>query len=116
MKISIKDSFLGTHNWEKCPHEEVSFLRNEHHHNFHIEIQCDVEHNDRAIEFIMLRIWLIKFMKRSYTRQNEIYRFGSRSCEMLSAEITQALNSHYGEDFNWKVSVSEDNVYKGGNW
>jgi len=115
MKIKIREIILGTHCWKKCPFEIVSFLRNEHHHDFHIFIEAEVKHDDRDIEFIMLRIWLKKFIKFNYKIQDEIYRFGSRSCEMISKEIKEALIKDYGYK-NWKVSVSEDNVYTGGEW
>ena len=115
MKIEIKEIVLGTHYWEDCPFDEVVFLRNEHHHDFTIFVSCDVEHNDRDIEFIMLRIWLKKFIKNTYMVDNEIVRFCGRSCEMISSEIKEALIKQYS-DKNWKVSVSEDGIYKGGDW
>lgn len=115
MKIEIKDKFLGTHYWTGCPYKEVAFLKNEHHHDFYINICCEVKHNDRDIEFIMLRIWLIKFMNKFYLKENEIFRFSGRSCEMISEDIKKNLIKDFG-DKNWKVSVSEDNNYKGGDW
>jgi len=60
MKIQVKENVLGTHYWSKCPHKEVSFLKNEHHHDFWIRVECEVTHDDREIEFLMLRIWLQK--------------------------------------------------------
>lgn len=114
-KIKIKEVVLGTHCWENCPHEEVKFLRNEHHHDFQIFVEAEVDHDDRDIEFIKLRIWLKKYIKANYNIEHEIIRFGSRSCEMISQEITDALIKDFG-DKKWKVSVSEDGTYTGGEW
>jgi 6-pyruvoyl-tetrahydropterin synthase len=114
-KIEVKETVLGTHCWSNCPHEEVKFLQNEHHHDFTIRVSCEVEHDDRDIEFIMLRITIKKFIEEFYSIKNYIVRFGSRSCEMISNEIKDELIDRYG-DKNWKVNVSEDEVYRGGNW
>lgn len=114
-KVEFKETVLGTHCWTNCPYEEVAFLKNEHHHDFTFTVSCDVEHNDRDLEFIMLRVALKKFMKGYYKIDNEIFRFGSRSCEMLSDEVCSFFEEEYGVR-NWKVSVSEDGTYKGGKW
>ena len=91
MQIKIRDSFLGTHQWSGCPHKEVSFLKNEHAHDFIIEVQCNVSHSDRDLEFIKLRIFLKQFMKKKYKSKYEIIRFGEMSCEMISEDITKAF-------------------------
>lgn len=45
----------GTHYWKDCPIEEVSFLRNNHRHMFHIKAYKEVFHDDRDVEFIWLK-------------------------------------------------------------
>lgn len=114
-KIEIKETVLGTHSWSNCPFDEVDFLINEHHHDFTIRVSCEVGHDDRDIEFIMLRIELKKFISFTYPVRNYIIRFGGRSCEMISNEIKEHMIKKYG-DKNWKVNVSEDEVYRGGDW
>ena len=118
-KIEVKETVLGTHCWSNCPHEEVKFLQNEHHHDFTIRVSCEVTHDDRDIEFIMLRLVLKRFIWEQYANENPVdyflVRFGLRSCEIISNEIREHLINTYG-DKNWKVNVSEDDVCRGGNW
>jgi hypothetical protein len=38
---------------------DVSFLANPHRHMFHFRVSIDVFHNDRDIEFIQFKRWLI---------------------------------------------------------
>ncbi len=115
VKIKFKDTFLGTHYWTDCPHEEVDFLKNEHHHDFVVTVQCTVNHEDRDLEWIMLRCELKKFMRDNYHSDYEIIRFEGRSCETIAAEICTYFKTKYAKH-NWKVSVSEDNIYEGGEW
>lgn len=112
MKIQVKHVVLGTHQWESCPLKEVEFLKHEHHHDFTIRVVTNVTHDNRMIEFIMLRISLMKILERYPGKY--IKRFGNSSCEMLSREIAELLKIDYGQDF--KVSVSEDDTYMGGEW
>ncbi len=115
MKVEIKHTVLGTHKWSACPFDEVKFLRNEHHHDFTIRVETEVKHDDREIEFIKLRIELIKFLKSGYKTINEITRFNEKSCEQISNEIKQHLEVVY-PTHDFKVNVSEDEVYRGGEW
>jgi hypothetical protein len=114
-KIEVREIVLGVHNWSNCPHKEVDFLTYPHHHDFVIRVSCEVDHNDRDVEFIMLRIWVKKFIKNRYNIKDEIVYFGSRSCEMISDDITKGLIETYGEK-KWKVNVSEDDIQRGGQW
>ena len=44
-RIKVKHVALGTHNWPGAEEHfpEVGFLKHEHHHDFHIYVECDVE-------------------------------------------------------------------------
>jgi len=75
MRIYVEESILGTHYWTNAP-KEVEFLSHEHHHNFHIRLECDVKHNDRELEFIMLRIWLKKYFETHNVTIYNIISFG----------------------------------------
>ena len=116
MKIEIKHTVLGTHQWSNCPHEDVSFLRNEHHHDFTIRVSTEVVHDDRDIEFIMLRIDLMQILATTFINQNYIVKFENRSCEMISNDIRKELIKRYKGNYDFKVSVSEDETYRGGDW
>jgi len=115
MKIEVKHTVLGTHQWSSCPFKEVEFLRNEHHHDFTVRAVLEVNHEDRELEFILVRIELIKAIEKLYPKKNHIVRFGERSCEMISTEIQRELYLVLGQG-NFKVNVSEDETYRGGDW
>ena len=51
-QIVVKLQVEGLHQWQDCPIEDVSFLRDRHRHIFHIEVRKKVSHNDRDIEII----------------------------------------------------------------
>ena len=65
MKIKIKHTFLGLHNWIDCPIKEVSFLKNKHLHHFIVYVQADIE-KSRGIEFIMLELSVMKILDNLY--------------------------------------------------
>ena len=112
MRIFVEDYFLGTHQWDTCNLPEVEFLKNEHHHNFHVRIECNIKHNDREIEFLILRIWLRKIMATKYVSLFGIIRFGSKSCEMIGEEIKYEFEKEFGK-IKVKVIVSEDKIQGG---
>ena len=115
MRIKVKEEVLGTHSWSTCPIDAVGFLKNEHHHNFQIHVECKVLHDNRELEFLTLRTHLKKIIAYCFPVRDGIVRFGDRSCEQISNEITKHLVQHYGER-DWKVHVYEDNVQAGGKW
>ena len=112
-RIRVKHIVLGTHMWPEAEEvfPEVGFLQHEHHHDFHVYVECNVNHHDREIEFIMLRIELMKMFDRYYDG-DYVKRFGTRSCEMIAADVRDHLKNIYG-DRSWKVSVFEDDIQGG---
>ena len=120
-QIKVKHIVLGTHNWPDVDKffPEVGFLQYEHHHDFHIYVECNVTHDDREIEFIVLRLELMKIIDNTYPGQY-IKKFGSSSCEMIGQVILEQLEKKYRKQKffkkvkrNWKVSVFEDNIQGG---
>ena len=81
---------------------DVSFLANPHRHIFHFKIFIEVEHSNRAIEFIQFKRWL-ENLYRDNTLQLDF-----RSCEMIAEDLyLQIANKYPGRDV--KIEVSEDN-------
>ena len=83
----------GIHNWPACPFEEVAYLRDPHRHMFHIKAYKAVNHDDRDVEFIMLKHQIAEYLYSAYAshgmKKEPMYRichFGAMSCEMI-AEI-----------------------------
>jgi len=79
--IVVKGQFEGIHAWEKCPHDDVGFLRHPHRHIFHVVMKVEVFHHDRQLEFIKVKRSLNRFLK---TFDIDL---GSNSCEMLAKQI-----------------------------
>lgn len=52
--IYINTSFVGFHRWDSAP-EEVAFLRDLHRHIFNVKVTVEVSHNDRDVEFFLLK-------------------------------------------------------------
>lgn len=90
--------FEATHFWPECPYEEVIYLQYPHRHVFHIKAFQRISHNDRDIEFIMLKHNIEEYLQRTYPN----HELGSMSCEMLAEELIVVFNLS-------KCDVSEDN-------
>jgi len=95
--IFIRTSFEGYHSWEKAP-EEVKFLRNKHRHIFNITAYFKVDHNDRDLEFFMVRRALDKFIDKHIPKED------AGSCET----IAQFIIENFMPDKILQVSVQED--------
>ena len=93
----------GTHSWPGCPFEEVAYLRNRHRHVFHIKAYTKVNHDDRDVEFIMLKHRIEEyFYDNYYSKVDKLHVFGAMSCEMIACE----LMNEFGLS---RCEVSEDN-------
>ena len=96
--ITIRDSFEGIHCWPDAP-EEVYFLKSHHRHIFHVRIKLQVHHDDRELEFIMVK----RFIKAHYP----VLQMGSVSCEMVAERLIKVLIEKYGYR-EAEVEVTED--------
>lgn len=98
--ILVRTRFEGIHSWPDAP-EEVSFLRSPHRHEFHVELQITVTHNDRELEFILVKRALDKFI-------SSWDKLESRSCEMMAELIIEWVHKTYGLTRDVQCSVFED--------
>lgn len=89
--------FEATHNWPECPFDEVSYLRSPHRHVFHIKAYKRVFHDDRDVEFIMLKHEIENYLNNVYST----HELGATSCEMLGRLLMEQFKLY-------KVEVSED--------
>jgi len=80
----------------------VSFLANEHRHMFHFRVELEVFHDDRDVEFILLKRELEGLYSTGTLQLNNM------SCEMIARELLIYINETYGGR-NCSISVSEDN-------
>ena len=80
---------------------DVSFLGYPHRHIFHFKVAIEVFHDDRDIEFIQLKRWLLNLYKEG-TIQSDF-----KSCEMMSDDLYVAIAKKYpGRKI--EINVSED--------
>jgi len=93
----------ATHCWPSCPYDEVAYLRDPHRHVFFIKAYKVVNHDDRDVEFIMLKHQLIKYLEAIYyDSRQQLHIFGAKSCEMLGRELIERFDLT-------ACDVSEDN-------
>lgn len=110
--VFCRTRFDATHYWPGAS----SHLGQEHRHDFHIEVELPVSHDDRDIEFIQLKelidMWLDAWYPRNTTRPGSHIRtsprqLGTTSCEQLARKI--AVHCLHTWPVAWcQVKVSED--------
>lgn len=81
---------------------DVSFLGYPHRHIFHFVVSIEVEHNDRAIEFIQFKRWLENLYSIS------ILQLDYKSCEMICEDLhSEIIKKYPGRRII--IDISEDN-------
>ena len=70
---------------------DVSFLASPHRHIFHFRVSIDVFHNDRDIEFIQFKRWLIAL----YSGQDSVLELNYKSCEMIADDLYLQIAQRY---------------------
>jgi hypothetical protein len=98
--ISIKTDFYGIHKYPNAP-DEVAFLRNEHRHKFYVTATIEVFHDDRELEFIMVKNRINEFIATNITSMPVMY-----SCEMMCKDIIKFIEETYCTDTSRKIKVS----------
>ena len=107
--ITIRTQFEGIHCWPEAP-EEVRFLRKRHRHIFQIRVNVEVEHNDRDVEFIMLKHRVDNWLNTKYEQSGEgnVWHMGRMSCEQVAEEVIETVQQFVGDKRTITVFVSED--------
>lgn len=103
-QIYIQTQFTGYHRWDAAP-DCVAFLRNAHRHIFHVKVTVAVSHNDRDIEFFMMKQIVDNFIQRQIIENaNKDENMGS--CEQMAEKIVIFISKHYERTV--EVEVNED--------
>ena len=82
---------------------DVSFLATPHRHIFHFKVAIEVEHSDRAIEFIQFKRWL----EQLYSGSSSVLQLDFKSCEMIADDLYVEIAQRYPDRAVW-IEVSED--------
>ena len=80
---------------------DVSFLGYPHRHIFHFKVWIGVTHDDRDIEFIQFKRWLLNLYK------DATLSLDYKSCEMMSGDLYDTISNKYPGREVW-IEVSED--------
>ena len=80
---------------------DVSFLGYPHRHIFHFKVWIGVTHDDRDIEFIQFKRWLLNLYK------DATLSLDYKSCEMMSGDLYDMISQKYPNREVW-IEVSED--------
>ena len=80
---------------------DVSFLGYPHRHIFHFKVWIGVTHDDRDIEFIQFKRWLLNLYK------DATLSLDYKSCEMMSGDLYDTISAKYPGREVW-IEVSED--------
>lgn len=106
---------------------DVSFLASPHRHIFHFRVSIAVMHDDRDIEFIQFKRWLLSMYTPSGSMDAQLsdravshhqdgtelapttqLQLNNRSCEMIAEELYHKIAQRY-PDRDIEIEVSEDN-------
>lgn len=98
--IVVQTQFEGMHCYPDAP-DEVSYLRYLHRHIFCVKLELEVKHDDRELEFI-----IVKRKLEDYISSESFVK--SVSCEQMAKLICRYMFTLYGER-NAKCCVYEDN-------
>jgi hypothetical protein len=82
---------------------DVSFLASPHRHIFYFRVSIDVFHNDRDIEFIQFKRWLVAL----YSGQDSVLELNYKSCEMIADDLYVQIAARY-PNRAVTIEVSED--------
>jgi len=110
-KAKVTYQFDGVHNWPDAGsvQPEVGYLSSYHRHTFNVTVVIDVFHNDRELEYFMVRKILLEFITNKYfVTSNGVYDLGNSSCEMIAEKIKFHLHKVYGWYRDITVEVLED--------
>jgi len=97
---------------------DVSFLASPHRHIFHFRVWISVFHNDRDIEFIQFKRWLLSLYTNSAGsdvlrdravshNQNSVLELNYKSCEMIADDLYLQIAQKYPGRSVW-IEVAED--------
>lgn len=103
IKVYCQTSFETLHRWPNAP-EEVEFLKHPHRHVFHVKLTVPVGHDDRDIEFILLKHALQRHIGRMLDKTGTL----EWSCERWAIYILELTFNNLSLPYGSTCEVSED--------
>ena len=96
--VGVTLSIEGIHNFPNASQiagPEVKFLEYPHRHMFGIEAKKRVYHDNRDIEFIMLKRSINSYLIQKYRIESDVLDFGNQSCETIARDLMEKFNLEY---------------------
>lgn len=95
--IGVKLVVEGLHSWPGVFQSEyateASYLQSLHRHNFGIECQVKVNHNERDKEFICFKHEIISYLKQQFWNNTfQLCNFEGLSCESIAHILMEKFN------------------------
>jgi len=108
--ITVRTDFEGYHRYKGASEIDprLEFLEHRHRHKFYVTVTISVTHDDRELEFFLVKWDLRDFIDSRLIkgRQNDTM---IESCEMIARCILdEHLIPAYGTDRSYFIVVSED--------
>jgi 6-pyruvoyl-tetrahydropterin synthase len=105
IEVFVEMEFHGFHQWPQAP-AEVSHLRDMHHHLFGVKVVCEVKHDNRDVEFLILLSVVQKYIWEEIAPKMKQSSMSTWSCEMMARMIRDhLLTKEYKPS---RVEVSEE--------
>lgn len=104
--IRVSTQFEAVHQYPGAP-DEVSYLRNPHRHMFHVNCTIQVFHDDRELEFIVVKHQLDKAIAAHKWEP-------CTSCEMMAEWIAKQILLWYQDRDGSRVRTVEVTVSEDG--
>ena len=101
--IIVQGQYEFSHRYAKAP-QEVAYLRNLHRHLFNYRVELEVFHDDRELEFILVKHDIDEYLSHRHQNWDE-----KTSCEQMAECIGLYLQTKHGFERSLTVSVFEDN-------
>jgi hypothetical protein len=102
-QIYVTTDFVGYHNWPTAP-DSVAFLRSLHRHRFEVKVVFNVGHDDRDLEFFLVKQAVNEIIGNSLLP--ELHRQRSLSCEQMAVLLLSLVKVRYLTVVS--VEISED--------
>lgn len=83
--VYVRTQFTAFHRWVDAP-DKVRFLRDFHRHVFNVKLMVDVGHDNRDVEFFILKGDLDVYLRTHY--HGEFFEF---SCEQIAKMIIEEM-------------------------
>ena len=104
--IIVKTKFEGVHKYAQAP-EPVKYLREAHRHLFGVEVQMEVFHDDRELEFILVKHAIDSYIQSNIDEDTKVWMMDTLSCEQVGKDLINFLVHTYGER-EIAVAIMED--------